>query len=64
VTNTVDNTVSGVDEATGGTLGGTGVPKVTEEVVEGVAGPESTVGEAVDETVEKVKETVGGLLGR
>ncbi len=63
VTSTVNNTVSGVDEATGGTLGSTGVAKVTEEVVNGVAGPESTVGETVDKTVEKVKETVGGLLG-
>lgn len=64
VTGTVNNTVSGVDEATGGTLSGTGVAKAGEEVVDGVAGPESTVGETVDKTVEKVKETVGGLLGR
>ncbi len=63
ITGTVDETVAGVDEVTGGTLGGTGVPKVTEEVVEGVAGPESPVGETIDGTVEKVKETVGGLLG-
>jgi hypothetical protein len=54
VTGAVNNTVSGVDQ----TLGGTGVPKVTEEAVNGVAGPESTVGETVD----KVVETVGGLL--
>ena len=38
-------------------------PKSPKSVVEGVAGPESTVGETVDKTVEKVKETVGGLLG-
>ena len=34
----------------GGALGETGVTKVTEEVVNGVAGPESPVGETVDET--------------
>ena len=54
VTGTVNDTVSKVDE----TLGGTGVAKVTEGVVDGVAGPESTVGHAVDETA----GTVGGLL--
>jgi hypothetical protein len=64
VTGTVNDTVSGVDEATGGALGNTGVTKVTEEVVNGVAGPESPVGETVDKTVEKVNEAVGGLLGR
>ena len=63
VTGTVNETVSGVDEATGGALGETGVTKVTEEVVDGVAGPESAVGKTVDKTVEKAKETVGGLLG-
>jgi len=63
VTSTVNETVSGVDQATGGALGATGVTKVTEEVVNGVAGPESTVGKTVDETIGKVKETVGGLLG-
>lgn len=59
VTGAVNNTVSGVDQTLGGPLGDTGVTKVTEEVVSGVAGPESTVGEIVD----KVSETVGGLLG-
>jgi hypothetical protein len=59
VTGAVNNTVSGVDKTLGGTLGETGVPKVTEEVVNGVAGPESTVGKTIDETV----KTVGGLLG-
>ena len=58
-TGTVDKTVSGVDEATGGVLGSTGVTETTEKVVEGVAGPESTVGHTVDEVV----KTVGGLLG-
>ncbi len=60
VTGAVNNTVSGVDEATGGVVGSTGVTKVTEEVVNEVAGPESPVGKTVDETV----KTVGGLLGK
>ena len=49
-----------VDQAvTGGALEDTGVTEVTEEVVNGVAGPESTVGKTVDETV----KTVEGVLG-
>jgi hypothetical protein len=59
VTGTVNKTVAGVDEATGGVIGDTGVTKVTEEVVNGVAGPESTVGHTVDEVV----KTVNCLLG-
>jgi len=59
VTGAVNNTVTGVDQTLGGTLGETGATKVTEEVVNNVAGPESTVGEIVD----KVGETVNGLLG-
>jgi len=59
VTGTVNKTVAGVDEATGGVIGSTGVTEVTEKVVEGVAGPESPVGHTVDE----VGKTVGGLLG-
>jgi hypothetical protein len=60
VTETVNSTVNTVDEAAlGGTLKNTGVSGVTEEVVNGVAGPESAVGKVVDETV----KTVGGLLG-
>jgi hypothetical protein len=59
VTETVDNTVSKVDEtALGGTLHETGVTEVTESVVNGVAGPESPVGHVVNETV----GAVGGLL--
>ena len=42
----------------GGTLEKTGVTGVTEEVVNGVAGPESLVGHVVDETVHAVE----GLL--
>jgi hypothetical protein len=60
VTSTVNETVNQVDEtATGGALGETGVTQTSEEVVNGVAGPESTVGKAVDETV----GTVEGVLG-
>jgi hypothetical protein len=60
VTETVNNTVTQVDEAAlGGTLGNNGVTGVTEGVVNGVAGPESVVGKVVDETV----GAVGGLLG-
>jgi hypothetical protein len=59
VTGAVNKTVSGVDQATGGTLGSTGVTKVAEETVNDVAGPESVVGKTVD----KVVETAGGLLG-
>lgn len=59
VTETVNGAVNQVDEtALGGTLNSTGVTEVTESVVNGVAGPESVVGKAVDETV----GVVGGLL--
>ncbi|MFL5899662.1 MAG: hypothetical protein ACJ75S_00465 [Solirubrobacterales bacterium] len=57
VTGAANETVSGVDQATGGALGSTGVTKVTEETVNGVAGPESRAGKTVDEVV----KTVGGL---
>ena len=60
VTDTVNNTVTKVDQTvTGGALEATGVTGVTEEVVNGVAGPESVVGKTVD----GVADTVGGLLG-
>jgi hypothetical protein len=60
VTETVNDTVSQVDESVlGGTLDNTGVTAVTEGVVKGVAGPESAVGKVVDEAV----GAVGGLLG-
>jgi hypothetical protein len=59
VTETVNDTVSKVDEsALGGTLNESGVTAVTEGAVNGVAGPESAVGKAVDETA----GAVGGLL--
>ncbi len=59
VTGTVNDTVAGVDKVVGGALSETGVTQVTEEVVNGVAGPSTPVGKTVD----KVVETVGGLLG-
>ena len=60
VTEAVNGTVAGVDEnVLGGTLEKTGVTEVTENLVNGVAGPESVVGK----TVEGVTEAVGGLLG-
>ena len=52
--NTANNTVSQVD----GTLGETGVIEAAQGVVNGVAGPESPVGHAVDES----SGAVGGLL--
>lgn len=58
-TGTVNDTVAGVDKVVGGALSETGVTQVTEEVVNGVAGPSSPVGKTVD----KVVEAVGGLLG-
>ncbi len=55
----MNNTVGAVDETvTAGTLEKTGVTGVTEGAVEGVLGPESTVGKVVDETVGAVE----GLL--
>lgn len=60
VTETVNETVNSVDETvTGGALEETGVTGITEEVVNGVAGPESAVGKTVDE----LGNAVGGLLG-
>ncbi|HEY2055536.1 MAG TPA: hypothetical protein VGH14_16515 [Solirubrobacterales bacterium] len=59
LTEGVNGAVGTVNEATGGTLSEAGVTHVTEEVVKGVAGPESVVGKTVD----GVGEVVGGLLG-
>ena len=59
VTETVNGTVNGVDETVlGGALHETGVTEATEGIVNGVAGPESTVGSVVDETV----GALGGLV--
>lgn len=59
VAGTLNHGVSDVDQTTGGALGEAGVTQATEETVNGVAGPESTVGETVD----KATETIGGLTG-
>jgi hypothetical protein len=59
VAGTVNNAVSGVDSATGGALGEAGATQVTEEAVNGVAGPESPLGKTVD----KAAEAVGSLTG-
>ncbi|HVX33808.1 MAG TPA: hypothetical protein VHA80_11770 [Solirubrobacterales bacterium] len=58
ITESVNKVVGTVDEVTGGALSETGVSKVTEEVVNGVVGPESVVGKTVD----GVGEVVGGLI--
>lgn len=61
VTGTVNETVNQVDQTvTGGALGDTGVTQVSEEAVNGSAGPESTVGKVVDETVGTVEGILGG----
>lgn len=61
VTETVNSTVDQVDQTvTGGALEATGVTGVTEEAVNGVAGPESTVGKVVDGTVDAVGNLLGG----
>jgi hypothetical protein len=61
VTSTVNDTVTKVDQtATGGTLEKTGVTGVTEGVVDGVAGPESVVGQVVDGAVGTVEGILGG----
>lgn len=60
LTETVNETVQQVDETVlGGALGEAGVTEITEGALDGVAGPESTAGKAVDGTV----EAVGGVLG-
>jgi hypothetical protein len=60
ITGGVSEAVNQVDETVlGGALGQTGVTEVTERVVESVAGPESTVGKAVDGAA----GAVGGILG-
>lgn len=60
IADTVNGAVSGVDRALGGALGRAGVTDVTQGVVDGVAGPNSAVGQAVDRTVEAVRGLLGG----
>jgi len=50
----VNDTVAGVDSATGGAVGNAGVTEVTEDVVKGAPGPKSVVGRAVDNATEAV----------
>lgn len=59
ITESVNNAVGTVNEATGGALSETGVAPVVEETVNNVAGPESVVGKTVD----GVGQVVGGLTG-
>jgi hypothetical protein len=61
VTETANDTVNQVDETvTGGALNEAGVTPVTEGAVNGVAGPESAVGKAVDETAATAEGVLGG----
>jgi hypothetical protein len=61
VTSTVNEAVTKVDQTvTGGALEKTGVTGVTEGVVDGVAGPESVVGQVVDGTVGTLEGILGG----
>ena len=62
MTGATEEVVSGTDGASGGAVGASGVGQTVEETVNGVAGPESTVGGTVDKTVKGAGETVGGLL--
>jgi hypothetical protein len=63
VTGTVNDGAAAADETLGGALSESGVTKVTEEVTEGasgVAGPNSALGQTVNE----VAGAVDGLLGK
>jgi hypothetical protein len=54
----LNDTVAGAKETVGGVLDESGVGKVTEGAVDGIAGPKSVVGQRADEAV----DAVGGLL--
>ncbi len=56
----MNGVVGTVNEATGGALEKTGVTTVTEEVVNGVVGNETPVGETVNGVVEGVGKLLGG----
>jgi hypothetical protein len=63
VTDTVNDAAAAADEALGGALNESGVTKVAEKATEGisgVAGPNSAVGQTVNE----VAGAVDGLLGK
>ncbi|MBS1887097.1 MAG: hypothetical protein JSU06_07900 [Actinobacteria bacterium] len=59
ITESVNEVVKGANGALGGSLEEVGATHVTEEAVNGAAGPESVVGKTVD----GVSEVVGGLVG-
>ena len=59
VAGAVDDTVNGVGGALGGALGRTGVTDATQGVVDGVAGPDSVVGQTVDGTAGAVRDLLG-----
>ncbi|HEX4730969.1 MAG TPA: hypothetical protein VH299_06845 [Solirubrobacterales bacterium] len=63
VVETADGTVGAVNEVTGGTLEKAGVTQVTEEVVNGLAGPESLVGKTVNGVGETLNKVLGGGEG-
>lgn len=63
ITETVNGTVGAVNEVTGGALSEAGVTRVTEEVVNGVVGPESLVGKTVDGVGESLNRLLGGGEG-
>jgi hypothetical protein len=63
VVEAADGTVGAVNEVTGGTLEKAGVTQVTEEVVNGLAGPESLVGKTVNGVGETLNKVLGGGEG-
>jgi len=60
VTDAVNDAVAGADSATGGALQQTGVPGAAQGAVEGLVGPSSTTGQAVDGALGAVNEGLGG----
>ncbi len=60
VADTVNGVVDRVDGALGGALDRTGVTDVTQGAVDGVAGSNSVVGQAVDRTAGAVRDLLGG----
>ncbi len=60
VKSAVDNTVDTLDHATGGALGQTGVPQVVHGATNGVLGPGSGTGQALDNAAGPVNNLLGG----